>query len=87
MLNVKLVACIILLICLGGCKWRDDFRDRSQPQLLEPAPRPTLNPDSTDYNGNPIEEEERVEKETSLPAIDNLSTIPEVPDHPAGAGL
>lgn len=78
---------IISLTVLGlsGCKWQDDFRERAQPQLMEPPPRPTLNSDSIDYEGNPIQEEEYIEKEMPLPAIDNLSKIPEVPEYPAGA--
>lgn len=75
---------MLSLLCLEGCKWRDDFRDRAQPQLLEQAPRPTLNPDSIDYMGNPILEEEITEKCTELPSIDGLSEIPEVPEYPAG---
>ena len=78
---------ILSFLYLEGCKWRDDFRDRAQPQLLEQGPRPTLNPDSIDYTGNPIKEEARIEKETELPCIDGLSDIPEVPEYPAGVGL
>lgn len=78
-----IIGSAILLVCLGGCKWRDDFRDRAQPQMLEQPERPTLNVDSTDYTGNPIKEEERVQR-APLPAIDDLSVIPEVPDYPCG---
>lgn len=72
----------ILLICMQGCKWRDDFRDRAQPQILEQPERATLNIDSTDYTTKPICAED-IQK-TPLPDIDNLSIIPEVPEYPSG---
>ena len=74
---------LIFLICLGGCKWRDDFRDRAQPQMLTQPERGTLNIDSTDYTTNPILEEEEIQ-ETPIRCIDGLSTIPPVPEHPCG---
>lgn len=74
---------LILLVCVQGCKWRDDFRDRAQPQMLEQSERATLNIDSTDYMTNPTCEEKEIQQ-TPLPDIDNLSIIPEVPEHPCG---
>lgn len=74
---------MILLVSVGGCKWRDDFRDREQPQMLVQPERATLNMDSTDYTTNPIWEEEVIQQ-APLPAIDNLSIIPEVPEYPCG---
>jgi hypothetical protein len=68
----------------AGCLWRDDFRDRLQPQPLEQPLRPTLNPESLDYVGDPIMEEICEDRMMQLPAIDSLSTIPELPDYPAG---
>lgn len=78
-----MIGCVILLIGISGCKWRDDFRDRAQPQMLEQPERPTLNVDSTDYTTNPIKEEEKVQR-APLPYIDDLSIIPEVPEYPCG---
>lgn len=77
---------IFTLTLSAGCLWRDDFRDRLQPQPLEPGPRPTLNPESLDYAGDPILEQIIEEKTMLLPAIDGLSTIPELPEYPAGVG-
>lgn len=82
--QLRMICCLISLGLLFGCKWQDDFRDRAQPQLLEAAPRPTLNPDSDDYRGNPIWEEEAIQREADLPCIDGVSPIPEVPEYPAG---
>lgn len=80
---------------MQGCKWRDDFRGREQPQPLEQTPVPTLNADSDEYVGDRIAKEyadditrERQEDApTSLPDIDGLSRIPEVPEYPAGVEL
>ena len=75
---------VLLVVALPGCKWRDDFRDRRQPQYFEQEPKPTLNPDSVDYEGNDIDTVEQEEKAMKLPAIDGRSKIPEVPEYPAG---
>jgi hypothetical protein len=75
----------VLLLTAQGCKWQDDFRARDQTQYLPQPVRPTLNPDSIDYEGDDTNKTEDDEKATALPDIDGLSTIPEVPEHPAGA--
>lgn len=83
--------CLILLgffVLVGqGCKWVDDFRERQQPQYLERVTRPTLNPYSVDYKGDDTHCEEDEAMSTSLPEIDELSPIPDVPEHPAGVGF
>lgn len=77
-----------LIVCLlSGCKWVDDFRARVQPQYLEQPERPTLNRESEDYKGDDTHQTEDEERDTPLPSIDGLSTIPELPEYPAGAGL
>jgi len=81
-----IIGVLTLINCfsLAGCRWADDFRDRQQPQPLEQPLRPTLNPESIDYAGNPLKEEAEEEKDAKLPAIDAVSKIPEVPEYPAG---
>lgn len=83
---IMVAACMLSLCCLSGCLWRDDFRERAQPQLLEQGPRPTLNPDSVDYTGDPIHQDPDIPC-PDLPNIDGLSEIPEVPEYPAGVEL
>lgn len=82
--QIIILMATLLLLTLQGCKWRDDFRERQQPQYFEPTGRPTLNHDSIDYVGDDTHLEEDVEKSTPLPSIDRLSPIPEVPEYPAG---
>lgn len=92
MVEREKVIMLATLAVLGiqGCKWNDDFRSREQPgylqqpQYLEPPPRPTLNPESEDYRGDDTHQTEDDERNTPMPAIDGLSPIPEVPEHPAG---
>lgn len=83
----KYMMTLLGLVVLGtqGCKWVDDFRERQQPQYLERVTRPTLNPDSVDYKGDDTHCEEDNEALTPVPEIDEISPIPEVPNHPAGA--
>ncbi len=73
----------LILVILTGCKWQDDFRDRQQPQILEQPRRPTLNVDSVDYVGDPLngDEEEDIDN-TCLPNIDGLHAIPEIQESP-----
>jgi hypothetical protein len=85
--GIMVAFCMLSLVCLSGCLWRDDFRDRAQPQLLVQDPRPTLNPDSIDYRGDPLHQDPEIERCTELPDIDGLSEIPEVPEYPAGVEL
>ncbi len=87
---------LLTLFVVSGCRWRDDFRERQQPQYLELPPEPTLNVDSPEYVG--VHRKTAAEKEAALkdpeadpttaemplPGIDNLSKIPALPDHPAG---
>lgn len=79
---IKITA-ILGVTLLAGCLWSDDFRDRVPTQLERPL-RPTLNPDSVDYAGDPIFEEMLEDRLIQLPDIDCLSEIPEPPDYPAG---
>lgn len=73
----------LVLVTLAGCKWQDDFRDRQQPQILEQPRRPTLNVDSVDYVGDPLNEDEDEEMDnTRLPSIDGLNAIPEIQESP-----
>jgi len=73
----------LLLPTIAGCKWQDDFRDRQQPQILEQPRRPTLNVDSVDYVGDPLNEDEEEDIEnTCLPNIDGLHAIPEIQESP-----
>jgi len=83
----KILFCtlILSLVTTLGCRWRDDFRDRQQPQLLEQPLRPTLNPDSKDYAGDDTNVEHDMTVGVPLPEIDKLTTIPESPAYPAGA--
>jgi len=75
------------MLGIQGCKWNDDFRSREQPgylqqpQYLEPPPRPTLNKESEDYQGDDTHKTEDDERNTHMPAIDNLSPIPEVQEN------
>lgn len=72
---------ISFLLVMTACKWRDDFRDRQQPNYMEPqTSRPTLNRDSIDYQ----EEDSDSQEKADLPAIDELSQIPELPQYPTG---
>lgn len=83
----KLILVGFLLVTLQGCKWVDDFRERERPQYLELPPRATLNPDAKDYKGDDThcdEDDAEMAAERDLPYIDEVSPIPEVPDHPAG---
>jgi len=86
----KIISKIIPMLVISsfllstGCLWRDDFRDRLGSQPLETPPVATLNPESLDYAGDPILDQIIDEKMTELPDIDALSTIPELPDYPAG---
>lgn len=79
-----------LVVGSQGCKWQDDFRAREQPsylqqtQSLQPPPKPTLNKDSEDYQGDDTNLTEQQERATKLPAIDSRNVIPEVPEYPAG---
>jgi hypothetical protein len=95
---LKYTIWVILLtsFVVSGCRWRDDFRERQQPQYLELQPEPTLNVDSPEYVG--VHRKTAAEREAalkdqeadstaerrSLPSIDNLSKIPALPEHPAG---
>jgi len=85
----NLILLAAFLLGAQGCKWQDDFRSMQQPQYFEQGPRPTLNPDSIDYQGEENTSEkgtsqDKSDQAVSLPAIDNRSTIPEVPEYPAG---
>lgn len=76
-----------LLFSLLGCKWRDDFRERVQPQYAELPAKPTLNPDSDQYVGD--KEAHRIQGEYNpsehpVPEIDDRSDIPPLPEHPSG---
>lgn len=79
-----LVVIGFFVIAGQGCKWVDDFREREQPQYLERPARATLNPDAIDYKGDDTHMEEDLDHCTPLPYIDEISPIPEVPDHPGG---
>jgi hypothetical protein len=73
----------LVLATLTGCKWQDDFRDRQQPQILEQPRRPTLNVDSVDYVGDPLNDDEEEELGNAcLPSIDGLHAIPEIQESP-----
>lgn len=80
----RIIIAVILVSLITGCKWRDDFRERQQPQYLEQSDRPTLNRDSLDYKGDDTHKAQEDEKATALPSIDGLSPIPEVPEYPSG---
>jgi len=80
-LSLIILVSVSLLAC-QGCKWRDDFRQREQPQYFEATIKPTLNQDSLDYIGNDTNWQEQVEESTPMPDIDDLSPIPPVPDEP-----
>lgn len=84
--NTTKLLIILTAVFLAGCLWRDDFRDRMQPQPLEQPLRGTLNPESLDYAGDPIWEQDCEEKMIQLPDIDCLTNIPEPPEYPAGVG-
>jgi len=72
------------LLSLVSCKWRDDFRDGQQPQMLEKEHRPTFNADSDDYVGDAVAGRGKYKNNDDVPVpdIDDLSEIPAVPDHP-----
>lgn len=72
---------------LSACKWRDDFRDRVQPQYSEVQAKPTLNRDSSQYVGDKTARQlrnEPVNPDSELPEIDERHQIPELPDQPSG---
>ncbi|MBS0287655.1 MAG: hypothetical protein JSR17_10185 [Proteobacteria bacterium] len=87
--NIIMLAALGLIV-IQGCKWNDDFRAREQPgylqqpQYLEPPPRPTLNVESEDYQGDDTDQTVKEERDTKMPAIDDLSPIPEIQEYPAG---
>jgi hypothetical protein len=88
---MMMFATLLALTGIQGCKWQDDFRTREQPaylqqpQYVRPVPKPTLNVDSRDYQGDDTNKTANELKRTKLPAIDGRSPIPALPDHPAGA--
>ena len=73
---------LILSTCVlvGGCKWKDDFRGRLQPQQQLLEPKPTFNEDSSQYVGDELAK--GIKTEVPLESIDELSEIPELPEHP-----
>lgn len=88
-MSKKILSMLVILSfsLAGGCVWRDNFLDRLQPQQLEQPVSPTLNHDVLDFEGDPRCEDEPCDNQMMmLPDIDGLSAIPELPDHPAGAG-
>lgn len=82
MKSFRLLTLVALLaLTVIGCKWQDDFRSRVHPQHENPAPRPTFNEDSEEYVGDEMAKG-RKPSGPELKAIDDLSTIPELPDEP-----
>jgi hypothetical protein len=82
--KIIILTVAILVMGTAGCRWRDDFRDRQQPQMLELPIRATLNPDSRDYVGDDTKDAQEAGRRTRLRNIDELSEIPESPEHPSG---
>jgi hypothetical protein len=84
-MNFNKVVLISVLGCLtfslAGCKWRDDFRSRLQPQYQERDVKPTFNEDSDDFVGEEYITG-RSKDDPELESIDELSDIPELPERP-----
>lgn len=79
---------IILALALSSCKWRDDFRERVQPQYGELPAEPTLNEDSDQFVGDKTARELRGEHQPlgdDVPEIDDRKEIPELPDYPSSS--
>lgn len=83
MLKFKLLLAIALsLFIITGCRWNDDFRERRQPQMLEPTAKPTFNPNSEYYVGDRLARPEQFYPEPYMPNIDSRYPRPYVPEHP-----
>jgi hypothetical protein len=65
---------------LLGCTWQDDFRSRIQPR--PPVPDARSNHTEPDFSGTYEHDASEVAAESTTPDIDQLSILPEVPEHP-----
>ena len=72
--------CSVTILSLAGCNWRDDFRERAQPQMLGQTPKPTFNPDSRYYVGDAIAFPQDPAELVDMSNVDGLSEIPPLPD-------
>lgn len=86
--SIIMLATLLAITGIQGCKWQDDFRAREQPsylqqpQYLKPIPKPTLNVDSKDYQGDDTARTANEIKNTRMPAIDNREPIPPIQEDP-----
>ncbi len=77
-----LISVSAISLAVQGCMWRDDFRDRIQPQYFDQPIRPTLNKESLDYIGDDTNKTTHDEQVTPMPEIDGRAKIPALPQYP-----
>ena len=75
------VISILPTLLLVGCSWRDDFRQRVQPQALGEKPKPTFNQDSLYYVGDEVAYPEDPAELVDMDQVDGLSEIPPLPEN------
>lgn len=86
--SIIMLATLLAITGIQGCKWQDDFRAREQPtylqqtQYVKPIPKPTLNVDSKYYQGDDTGRTEKEIKNTHMPSIDERSPIPPIQEDP-----
>jgi hypothetical protein len=86
--SIIVLATLLAITGIQGCKWQDDFRAREQPtylqqpQYLKPVPKPTLNVDSKDYQGDDTGRTAKEIKNTRMPSIDDRKPIPPIWEDP-----